>query len=116
MKLVIFDNKIFATYEDNQDLTGLYPEMQICTVAGTHWRLGDEFVVTPEIEKANRKAEILKELDMLDLKSIRALRANEAERLAEFEIQAQALRDELSQLLNPINTENTEQEEINELE
>ena len=48
--------------------------------------------------KEQRKAEILEELNTLDLKSIRALRANEAERLQELENQAIELRKEYNSL------------------
>ena len=48
--------------------------------------------------KQERKQEILEELNALDLKSIRALRANEAERLQELENQAIELRNELNSL------------------
>ena len=48
--------------------------------------------------KEQRKQEILEELNALDLKSIRALRANEAERLQELENQAIELRKEYNSL------------------
>lgn len=48
--------------------------------------------------KEERKQEILEELNALDLKSIRALRANETERLQELENQAIELRNELNSL------------------
>ena len=58
--------------------------------------------VTPEekviIEKEKRIAEIKKELDTLDLKSIRAIRANDTEYINKYEQEAQALREELNNL------------------
>jgi hypothetical protein len=48
--------------------------------------------------KEERKQEILEELNALDLKSIRALRANEVERLQELENKAIELRSELNSL------------------
>lgn len=64
-----------------------------------------ELIVNPEYEeevakqeKEKRKGEILAELDQLDLKSIRALRAGEEDRLAELEAQAVELRNELNAL------------------
>lgn len=46
-------------------------------------------------QKEQRKSEILAELDTIDLKSIRALRSEEHERLTELEQQAETLREEL---------------------
>ena len=61
-----------------------------------------EFVINPDYENQKRikerKAEILNELNALDLKSIRALRANETERLQELETQAIELRKEYNSL------------------
>lgn len=51
-----------------------------------------------EHQKQERKQEILKELDELDLKSIRAIRSNDTEYIAEYEQQAEALREELRTL------------------
>lgn len=49
-------------------------------------------------EKNPRISEIKIELDELDKKTIRALRSNESERIAEYENQAILLRQELSGL------------------
>ena len=61
-----------------------------------------EFVINPDYENQKRikerKAEILNELNTLDLKSIRALRAYEVERLQELENQAIELRKEYNSL------------------
>jgi hypothetical protein len=51
-----------------------------------------------ELEKENRKFEILAELERLDFKSIRALRIGEIDRLVELENEAQVLREELAEL------------------
>lgn len=48
--------------------------------------------------KELRKDEILDELEQLDLKSIRAIRANDTEYLKRYEEQAEALRQELKKL------------------
>lgn len=53
-----------------------------------------------EAQKQARIAEIKEELNEIDFKSIRALRAGEDERLDELEAEAQALRDELHELMN----------------
>lgn len=63
----------------------------------------EEFVLNTQehqdnVYKQTKKVEILKELEELDLKSIRVLRANEAERLEELEARAISLRNELSNL------------------
>lgn len=52
--------------------------------------------------KEQRKQEILEELNQLDLKSIRALRANETDRLQGLENQAIELRQELSSLYKKV--------------
>lgn len=52
-------------------------------------------------ENCARKAKIrslLDELSAIDVKSIRAIRANETDRLAELENQAQQLRNQLQEL------------------
>lgn len=64
---------------------------------------GDEYVLKTEaveekLYKEQRIPEILAELEAIDAKSIRALRAGEESRLAEYEEEAQALRDELHSL------------------
>ena len=64
---------------------------------------GDEYVLkTDAIVKRQyaeaRSAEILKELDELDLKSIRAIRDNDEEYIAQYAAQAEALREELREL------------------
>lgn len=55
-----------------------------------------EEVEQKEIEK--RKQEILNELDKLDLKSIRAIRAEDQEYIEKYEQEAKALREELRKL------------------
>jgi hypothetical protein len=51
-----------------------------------------------EAEKEAKRQEILKQLDSLDLKSIRAIRANDEEYIAQYEAQAQELRRQLQEL------------------
>ena len=62
-----------------------------------------EFADTPEYiaeqkqkENAIIKQDILKQLDQLDAKSIRALREGNTERIAQYEAQAQKLREQLN--------------------
>ena len=50
------------------------------------------------LAKEARKEEILNQLKEIDNKSIRALRADEQERLNELEVQAVELRKELQEL------------------
>lgn len=64
---------------------------------------GDEYVLkTQEVidkqYKEKRTAEILARLDELDLKSIRAIRANDTEYIQAYETEAIALREELRSL------------------
>ena len=51
-----------------------------------------------ETEKEAKRQEILKQLDSLDLKSIRAIRANDQEYIAKYEAEAEELRKELTEL------------------
>jgi hypothetical protein len=64
--------------------------------------INNEFVINPNYDEQKRieerKAKILNELNALDLKSIRALRANETDRLQELENQAIELRKEYNSL------------------
>ena len=48
--------------------------------------------------KEARKQEILRKLDELDLKSIRAIRANDQEYIDKYEAQAEELRKQLKEL------------------
>ena len=48
--------------------------------------------------KEQKKQEILQKLDSLDLKSIRAIRANDTEYIAQYEAEAQELREQLREL------------------
>lgn len=58
-----------------------------------------------EKEKQERIKEIHAELDALDLKSVRPLRAGETDRLAVLEAQAVELREELQELINANSTD-----------
>ena len=51
-----------------------------------------------ETKKEAKRQEILKQLDSLDLKSIRAIRANDQEYIAKYEAEAEELRKELAEL------------------
>ena len=53
-----------------------------------------------EKEKQDRILQIKNELNNIDLKSIRALRANDTEYIQRYETEALALREELHNLLN----------------
>lgn len=64
---------------------------------------GDEYVLKTQTVidkqyKEKRTAEILARLDELDLKSIRAIRANDTEYIQAYETEAIALREELRSL------------------
>ena len=49
-------------------------------------------------EKTAKRQEILQKLDDLDLKSIRAIRANDQEYIAKYEVEAKELRKQLQEL------------------
>ena len=49
-------------------------------------------------ETAAKRQEILRKLDELDLKSIRAIRAGDQEYIAKYEVEAEELRKELAEL------------------
>lgn len=64
----------------------------------------DALLEQPEKTQAEIDAERIEQIHVqlmeIDIKSIRALRANETERLAELEAEAVALREELERLNN----------------
>lgn len=51
-----------------------------------------------ETKKEAKRQEILKQLDSLDLKSIRAIRAGDQEYIAKYEVEAKELRKQLQEL------------------
>jgi len=51
-----------------------------------------------ELNRQNKKIEIKQQLEAIDIKSIRALRAGETENLAAYEVQAEELRKQLNSL------------------
>lgn len=96
------NNKIKFYTEQPLDET-LYSLDKIEETSDEYVLVDDEYVLQGsekdiENQKQQRKQEILKELDELDLKSIRAIRANDTEYIAEYEQQAEALREELRTL------------------
>lgn len=102
MYLSYQNGKIVGYTEQPQDLT-LYNLDKIVETGDTYILCGDEYVLEASEKYANykkeqRKQEILKALDEIDLKSIRAIRANDTEYLEKYEAEAQALREELRSL------------------
>lgn len=82
-------------------------EMEVEQAYNGVWYVKGYAPEEPEAEKkAKRKAELIVELDALDLKTIRALRAIQAgqgtqadtDKLAELEAQAAQIREELQEL------------------
>lgn len=51
-----------------------------------------------EQQKETKRQEIIQELNILDLKSIRAIRANDTEYIEKYEAEAQELREQLREL------------------
>lgn len=96
------DNKIKFYTEQALD-TALYNLERVEETSDEYVLVDDEYVLKNSekdiaYHKEQRKQEILKELDELDLKSIRAIRSNDTEYIAEYEQQAEALREELRTL------------------
>lgn len=71
-------------------------EIRETEIALEAWGYTEEEKEQQEIKK--RKQEILNLLDKLDLKSIRAIRANDTEYINKYEEEAEALREELRNL------------------
>lgn len=57
-----------------------------------------EIILNPDYGKEQRRQEILNSLKELDLKSIRAIRANDTEYIERYEQEAKELREELKTL------------------
>jgi hypothetical protein len=67
--------------------------------AGVDWSQIEKLVqLTTEEKNSQRKAAILFELNQIDLKSIRALRANDTETITQYEAEAEQLRIEYRSL------------------
>jgi aminoglycoside phosphotransferase (APT) family kinase protein len=66
------------------------------------WSLRDHVPaeVMPEPSAGDQQSVILSQLHQIDLRSIRALRTGETERLAELEAEATVLRNRLTHLTN----------------
>lgn len=86
----------------NADILNLEISQELYDDLERYNYINNEFVINPNYDEQKRieerKAEILNELNTIDLKSIRALRANETDRLQELENQAIELRQELNSL------------------
>lgn len=83
LRIAYTANAIYAL-EDYEDLVG----EEVIT--------NHEYIV--QKEKAAKRQEILKQLDSLDIKSIRAIRAGETEYIALYEEEAKKLRKQLQEL------------------
>ena len=81
---------------DYLDATIYETSKEIVTFNGSFYFEDDPELANQQKEK--RRQEILSELDKLDLKSIRAIRANDQEYLAKYEAQAEELRKQLKEL------------------
>jgi hypothetical protein len=67
--------------------------------ADVDWSTIEKLVeLTTEEKNSQRKSEILLELSQIDMKSIRALRANDTETIAQYEAEAEQLRIEYRSL------------------
>ena len=83
LRIAYTTNAIYAL-EDYEDLVG----EEVIT--------NHEYIV--QKEKEAKRQEILKQLDSLDVKSIRAIRAGETEYIALYEEEAKKLRKQLQEL------------------
>lgn len=93
----------------NADVINIEVTKEIYDESDKYIYQNGEIILDPDYEekqeikrKQERIEEIKKELDSLDLKSIRSIRANETDRIAQYEAQAQALRDEMHDLIQEI--------------
>lgn len=96
------NGKIVGYTEQPQDLV-LYNLDRVEETNEKYVLCNDEYVLETsekyiEYKKEQRKKEILNLLDELDLKSIRAIRANDTEYIEKYEEEAKALREELKTL------------------
>lgn len=97
------DNKIIFVDTDLQRLQNSIVGQDLIILETERPIENFEFADTPEYiaeqEAKNNaiiKQDILKQLDQLDAKSIRALREGNTERIAQYEAQAQDLREQLN--------------------
>lgn len=75
MKLVIKENKVIATHDDNQEIENLsdYSGCQFITEQTGLSKVGDDYEVTQEGLKTAIKANIQSQIDEFDIKRIRAI-------------------------------------------
>ena len=73
MKLVIKDNKVIATHDNEQAVENLYDDCKFVIDNDWNGLLGDEYIITSEQENATKKTELQAELNELDIKRIRAV-------------------------------------------
>ena len=117
----IENNKLITAYNGYNGITGLADSPELCLANGftayTEEEIGGYFAGTHQIvngiltdisntteyiaeQKAKNNAiikqNILKQLSEIDAKSIRALREGNTERIAQYEAQAQKLREQLN--------------------
>ena len=117
----IENNKLITAYNGYNGITGLADSPELCLENGftayTEEQISGYFAETHQIidgvltdisqtpeyiaeQKAKNNAiikqDILKQLSEIDVKSIRALREGNTERIAQYEAQAQDLREQLN--------------------
>lgn len=108
MRYYTIQNNNILTAETRQALERFYDnvlELPEDYEQGKYIVVDGELVLNPNWEEEKeqqeikkRKQEILNLLDKLDLKSIRAIRANDTEYINKYEEEAEALREELRNL------------------
>lgn len=92
----LYQSEVFT---DNRYQIEISEEVYNNYQAGKYLYQNGELVINPQYDKDVRIVEIKQALDELDLKSIRALRANDTEYIEQYEAEAQALRNELRTLM-----------------
>ena len=111
-KIYVKLNGTFQEYEDTPQIRqGLHIDKQIAEQRGDTWEQYDQDNLSDEDalklgvrtqkeiddkKKEERKAEIISELNQIDMKSIRPARAGETDKLSELEAEAEKLRTELN--------------------
>ena len=94
MKLVIKNNKVLATHDNNQEIESLYPDCSFVINDNFAGQVGDEYEITEEQEKAQKKLEILAQIDELEKTQARAIREVALNKSVDFAMGKLQLLDE----------------------
>lgn len=96
------EQDFIVRYNHSLSLRIVYASNAIYALEEYEELVGDEVITNHEYivqkEKEAKRQEIFKQLDSLDIKSIRAIRAGETEYIALYEEEAKKLRKQLQEL------------------